>query len=112
MLSHPLSVIALVSFYLTNKLMDHRPLSNRRSFPFHSYERKEYKVLAQISSGYSFVRGRLPMCYSPVCHSPPKWIVRLACLRHAASVHPEPGSNSHENVMIYVLKKAHHSFKI
>ena len=25
MLSHPLSVVALVSHYLTNKLMDHRP---------------------------------------------------------------------------------------
>ena len=32
--------------------------------------------------------------------SPPKGIVkmnlvRLACVKHAASVHPEPGSNSH-----------------
>ena len=47
------------------------------------------------------------MCYSPVCHSVEIQIqycastpssmghfVRLACLRHAASVHPEPGSNS------------------
>ncbi len=30
-LSHPLSVIALVSHYLTNKLIDHRPLSKHRS---------------------------------------------------------------------------------
>ena len=34
------------------------------------------------------------MYYSPVRHSSPKWCVRLACIRHAASVHPEPGSNS------------------
>ena len=34
------------------------------------------------------------MYYSPVRHSSPKWSVRLACIRHAASVHPEPGSNS------------------
>ena len=34
------------------------------------------------------------MYYSPVRHSPPKRCVRLACIRHAASVHPEPGSNS------------------
>ena len=27
-----------------------------------------------------------------------KCFVRLACVRHAASVHPEPGSNSHLNV--------------
>ena len=26
--------------------------------------------------------------------------VRLACVRHAASVHPEPGSNSHVKVLI------------
>jgi translation initiation factor IF-3 len=32
------------------------------------------------------------MCYSPVCHGSKP--IRLACLRHAASVHPEPGSNS------------------
>ena len=25
-------------------------------------------------------------------------LVRLACLRHAASVHPEPGSNSPKNL--------------
>ena len=34
------------------------------------------------------------MYYSPVRHSIPKYCVRLACIRHAASVHPEPGSNS------------------
>ncbi len=27
--------------------------------------------------------------------TPPRSFVRLACVRHAASVHPEPGSNSH-----------------
>ena len=36
-------------------------------------------------------------CYSPVRHSTCTrgcFLVRLACVRHAASVHPEPGSNS------------------
>jgi hypothetical protein len=36
-------------------------------------------------------------CYSPVRHSPhPRkgGLVRLACVKHAASVRPEPGSNS------------------
>ena len=28
--------------------------------------------------------------------------VRLACVKHAASVHPEPGSNSHVKVLIPV----------
>ena len=36
-------------------------------------------------------------CYSPVRHSTLRrsaFLVRLACVKHAASVHPEPGSNS------------------
>ena len=42
--------------------------------------------------------GYVPMLYSPVRHSPPgassRAAVRLACVRHAASVQSEPGSNS------------------
>ena len=34
------------------------------------------------------------MYYSPVRHSSIAARVRLACISHAASVHPEPGSNS------------------
>lgn len=40
----------------------------------------------------------IPMHYSPVRHSPPgassRAAVRLACVKHAASVQSEPGSNS------------------
>ena len=57
-----------------------------------------YAVLAVVSDCYSPLEGRLLTCYSPVRHSmhSPKraLIVRLACLRHAASVDSEPGSNS------------------
>ena len=53
-----------------------------------------YQVLASVSRSCPSRMGRFPTCYSPVRHSPPKWFVRLACIRHAASVHPEPGSNS------------------
>ena len=57
-----------------------------------------YAVLASVSRRYSPLEGRLLTCYSPVRHfiSFPKesLIVRLACLRHAASVDSEPGSNS------------------
>ena len=95
MLSHPLPVVALVSFYLTNKLIGHRPLSKHRSFKWEWLMSPHYyRVLFPISRGYSRLRGRLPMCYSPVCHVSPKWGIRLACLSHAASVRPEPGSNS------------------
>ena len=53
-----------------------------------------YPALAGVSAWYSGPEGRLPTCYSPVRHSAPKSLVRLACIRHAAGVYPEPGSNS------------------
>ena len=57
-----------------------------------------YPVLAVVSNCYPRPMGRLLMYYSPVRHSrlktSPQASVRLACIRHAASVHPEPGSNS------------------
>ena len=59
--------------------------------------RKEYPVLAPISRRYPREKGRFPTCYSPVRHSVFTRrldLVRLACVKHAASVHPEPGSNS------------------
>ena len=57
----------------------------------------EYPVLIPLSRGYPGEGGRLPTCYSAVRHScGPRGgpTVRLACVRRAASVHPEPGSNS------------------
>ncbi len=64
-----------------------------------------YTVLAPVSKCYPLLMGRLPTCYSPVRHSSfsggassgGKRSVRLACIRHAASVRPEPGSNSHKS---------------
>ena len=62
-----------------------------------------YAVLAAVSDCYPPLKGRLLTRYSPVRHSvislPPrkaskKCFVRLECVKHAASVHPEPGSNS------------------
>src|SRR5262245_20251501 len=56
-----------------------------------------YAVLAILSDRYPPLKGRLPTCYSPVRHftqgrSP--FLVRLACVRPAANVRSEPGSNS------------------
>ena len=57
-----------------------------------------YPVLAIVSNSYPSLIARLLMYYSPVRHSFDSAStissVRLACIRHAASVHPEPGSNS------------------
>src|SRR2546422_2758948 len=57
-----------------------------------------HAVLASLSERYPPLEGRSPTRYSPVCHSTDPlrdFRVRLACVRHAASVDSEPGSNSH-----------------
>src|SRR6476660_4496031 len=59
-----------------------------------------YAVLAPVSQGYSPPEGRLPTCYSPVRHFTQgllPFLVRLACVKRAASVDSEPGSNSRLN---------------
>ena len=64
-----------------------------------------HPVLAPLSKCYPESKGRLPTRYSPVRHfTGPKQargvLVRLACVKHAASVHSEPGSNSPLNPFI------------
>ncbi len=74
-LSDPLRVVALVSHYLTNKLIRRDPLSRWElasrgplwSKPHARFRR--YAVLAQVSSGCPSPRDRLVTCYSPVRHS-------------------------------------------
>ena len=56
-----------------------------------------YAVLAVLSDRCPPLKGRLPTCYSPVrrCtqgRSP--FLARLACVKPAANVRSEPGSNS------------------
>jgi hypothetical protein len=66
--------------------------------PLPTYQLKpDYPVLAPLSRSYPKSKGRLPTRYSPVRHSTQgrsPFLVRLACVRHAASVHSEPESNS------------------
>ena len=56
--------------------------------------KRTYVVLANLSVGYPSPYGTLPKYYSPVRHSCIATGVRLACVKHAASVRSEPGSNS------------------
>jgi hypothetical protein len=98
-LSGPLPIVALVSRYLTNKLIGRMLIFNHRSFNCkYDVIKQYYEVLIQISLGYPSVKGRLHTRYSPVRHSSSdastNVTVRLACVKPAASVHPEPGSNS------------------
>ena len=102
-LSGRLPIDALVGRYPTNKLIGrgslfkHQVLRSPALITTHP-RAGCYAVLALLSEGYPPLEGRSPTRYSPVCHSTrsPKAAnsVRLACVRHAASVDSEPGSNS------------------
>src|SRR5262249_27125036 len=80
----------------TNKLIGREPIPGRKTFHPTPCGTRSYPVLAPVSEGYPKARGRLLTCYSPVRRSStPKGLsARLACVKHAASVRPEPGSNS------------------
>ena len=95
-----ITIVALVGRYPTNKLIVRGPLSRRGRGPFprSPLQERPYPVLPSISTGYPRPGGASPTCYSPVRHSREEasflLAVRLACLRRAASVRSEPGSNS------------------
>ena len=59
-----------------------------------------HEVLATVSGCYPSPEGRLLTRYSPVRHCCIATTVRLECVMHAASVNPEPGSNSLKNVYL------------
>ena len=68
--------------------------SEKPAFPLGTYA-----VLARVSSGYPPLPGRSPRITHPSATRQPESklsaaAVRLACVRHAASVQSEPGSNS------------------
>ena len=80
-----------------NKLIGREPILDRRSFPPPTMSRE---VVSGISTGFPV----LSQCRGQVAHvlltrspliTPRRGITaRLACVKHAASVRPEPGSNS------------------
>ena len=65
-LSNQLLIIALVSHYLTNKLIRRRPIQKQKPKPSLipvSYEMGYYSVLVPLSRGYPKLKGRLPTRY-------------------------------------------------
>ena len=75
-----------------------------------------FQLLSQADGQIAYVLlTRSPL---PVKKQAPLQSVRLACIRHAASVHPEPGSNSPfdmtqnvTNVMIFVFSGSFYFFR-
>jgi hypothetical protein len=104
-LSGPLPVVGLVRSYRTNYLMGRSPLPQpqkfRQGYLFPSTScgiSSPFRQLSPAEGQVSYVlRTRSPL--STLLHS-----VRLACIRHAASVHPEPGSNSPLFLRVYLSR--------
>ncbi len=68
-LSDQLPVYALVSHYLTNKLIGREAIPKRRTISSTDHAIKGgYPVLIHVSMGYPGLRGRFLTCYSPVRH--------------------------------------------
>ena len=95
-LSDQLIISGLVGHYPTNYLMIRGLILQRNSFPLSSAE-------VNVVSGISSSLGLLCQTEGQITHAlltraplylPEGFLVRLACVRHAASVRSEPGSNS------------------
>ena len=96
-LSDQLQIVALVGLYPTNKLICHRPLQQREVLRSPAFTRRSYAVLIRLSPGYPPLLGTFRCITHPFAtrhQGCPRAAVRLACVRHAASVQSEPGSNS------------------
>ena len=91
----------MVGRYPAIQLMPREPIRHLVAhFSVSRCRKTEYEGLVAVSAGYPSVTGRLLTRYAPFRRSPSKSIAtlhaapRLACVKPAASVHPEPGSNS------------------
>jgi hypothetical protein len=96
-LSDQLPIIALVGLYPTNKLIGRGLIYQREARRSPAFLRTAYAVLAPVSRSCPPLIGRYPRVTHPCATRQRTEVpvtVRLACVRHAASVRPEPGSNS------------------
>ena len=96
-LSGRLPVVALVGHYPTNKLIGREPLPNRKTFHHQQMPATVVSGIRPSFPGLSQSQGQVThvlLTRSPLIHPRRGFTVRLACVKHAASVRPEPGSNS------------------
>ena len=106
-LSEPLDIVAMVGRYPAIQLMSREPIRPLVAhFNMNRCLSLSHGGLVAVSAGYPPGTGMLLTRYAPLRRSPPTSIAtrpsiatrraapRLACVKPAASVHPEPGSNS------------------
>ena len=105
-LSDPLPIVALVGRCPANWLIGREPIRGHLSaIKSETCDSNCYGVLGGVSTGYPPTTGKLLTRYAPFRRSPTCIATlaapRLACVKPAASVHPEPGSNSSWYIFLY-----------
>ena len=96
-LSGRLPVVALVGHHPTNKLIGRGPIPHRKSFPPQTMQSVVLSGIRPSFPSLSRSAGQIThvlLTRSPLEYPRKGLSVRLACVKHAASVRPEPGSNS------------------
>src|SRR5690606_38020789 len=96
-LSGRLPVIALVGRYPTNKLIGREPIPDRKNFPPAAMRRRVVSGIRRRFHRLSRSQGQVAhvlLTRSPLVYPRRGLTARLACVKHAASLRPEPGSNS------------------
>ena len=97
-LSVRLPIVGLVGRYLTNYLIGREPILQRIA-PL-AYRTCDQYASCGISTSFPVLSpsarqvAHALLTRPPLIRSRRNFIVRLECVKHAASVHPEPGSNS------------------
>ena len=96
-LSGRLPVVALVGHHPTNKLIGRGPIPHRKSFPPQPMQAAVISGIRPSFPGLSQSAGQIThvlLTRSQLESLRRALSVRLACVKHAASVRPEPESNS------------------
>ena len=96
-LSGRLPVVALVGHHPTNKLIGREPIPGRKTFHQPPCDRKWTSGISPRFRGLSQSQGQVAhvlLTRPPLSGGRSHLRARLACVKHAASVHSEPGSNS------------------
>ena len=104
-LSDQLLIVALVGLYPTNQLIRHRPICKQEALRSPSLILRYYAVLANLSTSYPPLTGTFRCITHPFAtrrQAEARAAVRLACVKHAASVQSEPGSNSSVQSLFFI----------
>jgi hypothetical protein len=107
-LSNQLWIVALVGLYPTNKLIQHGLTIRHLVRRSQALVRRHYAVLARVSPGCPPPYDRFPCITHPSAARQQRSkllsvTARLACVKRAASVQSEPGSNSYSFNLCLVL---------